>query len=114
MTSITSNKGTCEPVPRNSVTANKITPREGRGVFWPRVRDEGVDEGVDRSLLNHCRFFPFIYHYILFLLAALAQFLGCVVLLWCVICFPIFGLLLSDDKVLPFLIHATQFLPSPF
>jgi hypothetical protein len=25
MTSITSNKGTCEPMPRNSVTANKIT-----------------------------------------------------------------------------------------
>jgi hypothetical protein len=25
MVSITSNKGTCEPVPRNSVTANKIT-----------------------------------------------------------------------------------------
>jgi hypothetical protein len=27
MMSITSNKGTCEPVPRTSVTANKITPR---------------------------------------------------------------------------------------
>jgi hypothetical protein len=38
MASITSKKGTCEPVPRNSVTANKITlqgaAKAGQMRFW--------------------------------------------------------------------------------
>jgi hypothetical protein len=40
MASITNNKGTCEPVPRNSVTANKITPQSDMSPLRVAIRGE--------------------------------------------------------------------------
>jgi hypothetical protein len=51
MASITSNKGTCEPVARNSMTANKITPcqplnlgvdKKVQIVFWATRTNGGT------------------------------------------------------------------------
>jgi hypothetical protein len=53
MASITSNKGTCEHVPKNLVTANKITPKKGFDCGW--VWAQGLkDLGETSSDIKAC------------------------------------------------------------
>jgi hypothetical protein len=56
--SITSNKGTCEPVPRNSVTANKISLGQQAGLALIRRATSSCREldkaGPGSSLLCRC------------------------------------------------------------